>query len=110
MRFGLFFSGSNEKPADLGESQYALMLHAARFADRNAFAFVSTPERHFSRAGALFPNPALTSAALAVTTSGIQVRAGCVTSPLHDPVRLVEDWSVVDQLSGGRVALGLDCG
>ncbi|HEX5494936.1 MAG TPA: MupA/Atu3671 family FMN-dependent luciferase-like monooxygenase [Mycobacteriales bacterium] len=110
MRFGLFFFGSHEIPADPGESPYAVLLEAARFADRNAFEFVSTPERHFTRFGGLFPNPALTSAAIAATTTRVQVRAGSLVPPLSDVVRLVEDWSMVDLISNGRVGLCFDTG
>lgn len=110
MRFGVFFGGFHYGPPDLGESPYALVLEAARFADRNAFAFISTPERHFTRIGGLFPNPALTSAAIAAVTDSVQIRAGSIVAPLHDPVRIVEDWSAVDVLSGGRVALSFEPG
>lgn len=110
MRFGLFFGGSAEIPAGLGESPYSLLIEAARFADRNGFAFVATPERHFARFAGLFPNPALTSAALAVATARVQIRPGGIVSPLHDTVGLVEDWSMVDLLSGGRIGLAFDAG
>jgi natural product biosynthesis luciferase-like monooxygenase protein len=110
MRFGVFFGGFHHSTPDLGESPYSPVLEAARFADRNAFAFVSTPERHFSRFGGLFPNPALTAAALAAATSSIQIRAGSILAPLHDPLRIVEDWSVVDVMSGGRVGLAFEPG
>jgi natural product biosynthesis luciferase-like monooxygenase protein len=58
----------------------------------------------------LFPNPAVTSAALATITRRIQLRAGSVVLPLHHPVRVAEEWSVVDNLSGGRVGLSIASG
>jgi natural product biosynthesis luciferase-like monooxygenase protein len=30
--------------------------------------------------------------------------------PLHDPIRVAEEWAVVDNLSGGRTGLGVACG
>jgi alkanesulfonate monooxygenase SsuD/methylene tetrahydromethanopterin reductase-like flavin-dependent oxidoreductase (luciferase family) len=30
--------------------------------------------------------------------------------PLHDPLRVAEDWSVIDQLSAGRVGLSFASG
>jgi natural product biosynthesis luciferase-like monooxygenase protein len=48
--------------------------------------------------------------ALATITSHVQLRAGSVVLPLHHPVRVAEEWSVVDNLSGGRVGLAVATG
>lgn len=103
MDFGLFYfdgEGSVRRP-----NQYRLLIDSARFADENGFTAVWTPERHFHAFGGLYPNPAITSAALATLTRNVQIRAGSVVAPLHHPVRLAEDWAVIDNLSGGRVAM-----
>jgi natural product biosynthesis luciferase-like monooxygenase protein len=62
------------------------------------------------RVGGLFPNPAVTGAAVAVVTERIQVRAGSVVAPLHHVARIAEEWSVVDHLSGGRAGISLASG
>src|ERR1044071_6353851 len=49
-------------------------------------------------------------AAIAATTKQIQIRAGSVVLPLHNPVRVAEEWSVVDNLSNGRVGLSFASG
>ena len=69
-----------------------------------------TPERHFHEFGGLYPNPALTSAAVAVVTEHVEIRAGSVVLPLHNPILVAEDWSVVDNLSNGRVGLSFASG
>ena len=69
-----------------------------------------TPERHFHAFGGLYPNPSVTSAAIAAITERIQIRAGSVVLPLHNPIRVAEEWSVVDNLSGGRVGLSFASG
>jgi natural product biosynthesis luciferase-like monooxygenase protein/thioester reductase-like protein len=102
----LFYFGNDEHPDD----GYRLLLDGARFADEHEFAAVWTPERHFHPFGGRFPNPALTSAAVAAVTGRLSIRAGSVVLPLHDPVRVAEQWSVVDNLSGGRVALSAASG
>jgi natural product biosynthesis luciferase-like monooxygenase protein len=91
-------------------AHYRLLLDAARLADTAGFTGIWTPERHFDQFGGVFPNPALTSAALAMATERIQLRAGSVISPLHDPLLVAEDWSVVDNLSGGRAAVSFGSG
>lgn len=107
MKFGLlFFAALGD---DAGEA-YRLMLDAARRADDLGLAFVSTPERHFHRFGGAFPNPAATSAALAAVTRRLQIRAGSVVTPLHPTLRVVEDFAMVDCLSGGRAAISVGSG
>jgi len=108
MKFSLIFfsgDGSSDQP-----DKYRLLLESAAFADRNGFAAVWTPERHFQAIGGLYPNPSVLSAAIAATTSNIQLRAGSVVLPLHHPIRVAEDWAVVDNLSGGRVAISVATG
>lgn len=106
--FSLFFFA-----ASAGESNaegYRLVLDAARFADTHGFEAVWTPERHFHAFGGLYPNPSVMSAALATITERIGLRSGSVVSPLHETVRLVEEWSLVDNLSNGRVGLAFAAG
>jgi natural product biosynthesis luciferase-like monooxygenase protein len=107
MDFSLFFFSNYKVRSD---NKYHLLLESARFADRHGFKAVWTPERHFHEFGGLFPNPSVTSAALAMITSRLELRSGSVVSPLHDAVRIAEEWSVVDNLSRGRVALSFASG
>lgn len=108
MDFSLIFFSGNGGTED--RDKYDLVIEAARFADRHGFAAVTTPERHFQPVGGLFPNPAVLSAALAMVTERIQLRAGSVVIPLHDPLRVAEEWAVVDNLSKGRVAISCATG
>jgi natural product biosynthesis luciferase-like monooxygenase protein/amino acid adenylation domain-containing protein/FkbM family methyltransferase len=106
--FSLFYFASDEHKNN-GDI-YRLLIEGAKFADRHNFSAVWTPERHFHAFGGLYPNPSVTSAALATITERIQIRAGSVVLPLHDPVRVAEEWSVVDNLSKGRVAISFASG
>jgi natural product biosynthesis luciferase-like monooxygenase protein len=108
MDFGIMFFSSAGQNAD--GDKYRLLLEAARFADAHGFRCVWTPERHFHQFGGLFPNPSVTAAALSTITSNLQIRAGSLISPLHNPIRITEEWSVVDNLSGGRVAVSFGSG
>lgn len=102
-----FFSDDGSKSSD---DKYRLVLESAKFADQHGFTAVWTPERHFQDFGGLYPNPSVLSAALAVLTERIQIRAGSVALPLHHPVRVAEEWSLVDNLSHGRVAVSFASG
>jgi len=106
MKFSLFFFSSDSESRE----PYRLLLEAARFADQNGFDAIWTPERHFDRFGGCFANPALTSAALAMVTRNVQLRSGSLISPLHDVLRIAEEWAMVDQLSNGRAAISFGSG
>lgn len=100
--FSLYFFGDYPH-AD--HAKYSLIMAASEFADRHGFHALWFPERHFNSFGALFPNPSVLAAALAARTSRIRLHAGSVVLPLHHPVRVAEEWSVVDNISGGRAGL-----
>jgi natural product biosynthesis luciferase-like monooxygenase protein len=103
MQFSLFYFSSNE--AEFQKDKYRLFLEGAKFADDHEFSAVWIPERHFHPFGGIFPNPSVLASALAMTTKRIRIRAGSVVLPLHSPIRVAEEWSVVDNLSDGRVDL-----
>ena len=108
IQFSLFYFASDE--GENAADKYRLLLEGAKFADRNGFAAVWTPERHFGAFGGLYPNPSVTSAALAAITRSIGIRAGSCVSPLHSPIRIAEEWAVVDNISGGRVGISFASG
>ncbi|RKH18541.1 amino acid adenylation domain-containing protein, partial [Corallococcus sp. CA041A] len=90
--------------------KYELLMEGAKFADANGFSAVWTPERHFHSFGGLYPQPAVISAAVAAVTKHLHVRSGSVVLPLHDPLIIAEQWSVVDNVSQGRVGLSVATG
>jgi natural product biosynthesis luciferase-like monooxygenase protein len=110
MDFGLFYFAADSGSSTAGGNAYRLLIEGAKFADTHDFTTVWTPERHFHAFGGLYPNPAVTTAALATITSRVALRAGSVVLPLHNPLRVAEDWSVIDQISGGRVGLSFASG
>ncbi len=108
--FSLMFFASDEGASDDAADKYKLLLASAKFGDSHGFAAVWTPERHFHAFGGLYPNPSVTSAAIAAVTERIQIRAGSVVAPLHSPIRIAEEWALVDNLSGGRVGVSFASG
>jgi natural product biosynthesis luciferase-like monooxygenase protein len=106
--FSLFYFAADNSQS--GADKYRLYLEGAKFADQHGFEAVWTPERHFHVSGGLYPSPSVLSAGLATLTERIKLRAGSVVVPLHHSIRVAEEWSIVDNLSGGRVGLSFTSG
>lgn len=107
--FSLFYfasDGSQESVAD----KYHLLLEGAKFGDKHGFSAIWTPERHFHAFGGLYPNPSVASAAIASITEHIKIRSGSCVLPLHNPIRVAEEWALVDNLSKGRVGISFAAG
>lgn len=108
MKFGIMFFGG--RAVATRGPKYKLVLDAARYADSHGFGSVWTPERHFDEFGGLYPNPSVLGAGIATITNQLQIRSGSLISPLHHTVRIAEEWSVVDNLSNGRVGISFGSG
>jgi len=108
MKFGLFYFADSNSLS--GGNKYRLYMDGAKFADQHGFTSIWTPERHFHPKGGLYPNPSVLSSALATITERIHLRAGSVVMPLHNPLRVAEEWSIVDNLSGGRAGISFVSG
>ncbi|MBN8739346.1 MAG: hypothetical protein BGP24_06815 [Lysobacterales bacterium 69-70] len=106
--FSLSFFGRYER--EYRADKYDLLFAGARYADANGYAALWVPERHFHPFGGFSPNPSVTAAALARETSRIALRAGSVVIPLHHPIRVAEEWALVDNLSNGRVGIAAASG
>lgn len=103
----LFFSSYNNKSAS---GKYDFIIDSAKYADSNGFKAIWVPERHFHEFGGLYPNPVVLCSALSMVTKNIELRSGSVVAPLHDAIRIAEDWSMVDNLSGGRIGVSFASG
>ncbi len=108
IEMSLFYFASDE--GENVQDKYRLLIEGAKFADENGFVAVWTPERHFHAFGGLYPNPSVAGAAIAVLTKRVQIRAGSCVLPLHNPIRVAEEWSLVDNLSKGRVGISVASG
>lgn len=108
IQFSLFYFASADSEG--AQSHYEMLIEGAKLADQLGLTAVWTPERHFHAFGGMYPNPSLTNAALAMITGRIHLRAGSVVLPLHHPIRVAEEWALVDQLSRGRVGIAFASG
>lgn len=67
------------------------------------------PEHHFTR-GSAIPDPLMVLASVAALTSTIRLGTTSYLLPLRQPVLAAEQVAVLDQLSNGRVTLGIGRG
>jgi natural product biosynthesis luciferase-like monooxygenase protein len=67
-------------------------------------------EHHFTEYGGILPRPQILLAALAQRTRTIRLGTAVSLVPFDNPVRLAEDFGLVDVLSGGRLEFGVGRG
>lgn len=107
-KFSLYYFGNYQ--SEFTDDKYELLLEGAKYADQHGFEAVWIPERHFHAFGGFSPNPSVVAAALARETQRVRIHAGSVVLPLHNPIRVAEEWSVVDNLSHGRIGISFASG
>ena len=86
--------------------EYADILRLAVLAEACGFESVWLSEHH-GAADSYLPSLPVMAAAIAAVTSRIEVGFGVVLAPFQHPLRFAEDCAVVDQLSRGRLSVGL---
>ena len=80
----------------------------AVLAEEHGFDTVTIGHHHFMPGNAADPLTFL--ATVAARTSTVRVGTGIFQLPIHNPVRVAEQVATIDQLSGGRVTLGVGMG
>lgn len=104
------FTGQIPRGSDRSfHRDYTDAIELVRLAEDEGFDSAWVSEHHGSADGYL-PSLLPLLAAMAARTSRIELGTGVVLAPFHDPLRLAEDFAVVDQISGGRVICGLGIG
>ena len=105
MEFGIFEQlpcADHQTPAD----RYADTISQAQLADALGFNAVWLAELHFNPRFSVLPAPLLLGSAIAQTTQRLKIATAVNLMPLHHPVRLAEEFAVLDLLSRGRAILG----
>ncbi|MDO8616840.1 MAG: LLM class flavin-dependent oxidoreductase [Dehalococcoidia bacterium] len=108
MKFGmlhLFENPMDRTEKEIVDEQFDIMVRAEEY----GFDSVWPAEHHFSEYG-YCASPAVTLAAVAARTKRIRLGTGVVVLPLNHPVRVAEDFAIVDLMSDGRVDLGVGRG
>ena len=109
MKFGLFClmprRDTRKSPGQIVREA----LEHAKLAEALGFETVWFAEHHFSNYS-MIPSPLMMCAYAAGVTRIIKLGTGVVVLPLYEPVRLVEEIAFVDQVSDGRLQLGIGSG
>ena len=107
-QFTLGYFTQVPSPADQpARRTYDELIESIVAAEEIGYDSVWIGQHHFSPEDGGVPSPLVVLAAAAARTKRIQLGTAVVALPFEHPIRLAEDLSVLDELSGGRVQVGL---
>jgi alkanesulfonate monooxygenase SsuD/methylene tetrahydromethanopterin reductase-like flavin-dependent oxidoreductase (luciferase family) len=107
-QFTLGFFTQVPSPADQAARRtYDELIESIVAAEEIGYDSVWIGQHHFSPEDGGVPSPLVVLAAAAARTTRIQLGTAVVALPFEHPIRLAEDLSVLDEISGGRVQVGL---
>ena len=110
MRLGLYFDLRNPAPwARPWPEVYGRALDLVVEAERLGAASVWFSEHHLFTDGYL-PQPLTFAAAAAARTSRVRIGTAVLVAALRPAALIAEEAAVIDQLSGGRLELGIGAG
>jgi natural product biosynthesis luciferase-like monooxygenase protein len=107
VKFGYYLLNTYVPELD-GESPelYARWLEQIDAAEDLGFDSLWVTEHHFRYFGGMMPSPSVLLAAAAQRTRNMRLGAAVSILPMHNPLRIAEEFAMVDLLSNGRVILG----
>jgi alkanesulfonate monooxygenase SsuD/methylene tetrahydromethanopterin reductase-like flavin-dependent oxidoreductase (luciferase family) len=88
-----------------GTDFYRSYIDAMAYAEDCGFDLVGCNEHHFSPYG-LMANPNLIAAALTQRTTRAKIAVFGNLVPLNNPIRIAEEYAMLDVMSGGRLVAG----
>ncbi|MCH2173450.1 LLM class flavin-dependent oxidoreductase, partial [Myxococcota bacterium] len=91
-----------------GADPYSKTYELARIAEEAGFDTATIGHHHFMPGNQ--SDPLTFMAAVAVRTTTLRVGTGIFILPAHNPVRVAEQVATIDQISGGRISLGVGSG
>ena len=109
LQFGVF--DHIEPVPGLGlQEVYNLRLEQLEVLDKAGYYAYHLAEHHTPAVHSLAPSQNVFLAAVSQRTTNIRFGPGVCVLPLHHPVRLIEEISMLDHLSGGRMEVGVGRG
>jgi len=109
MDFGIFILMQQRNKHKTSYEILRDAVEQTRLADELGFGAAWYAEHHFSNYG-LCSSPLTMIAHCAAVTRKIRLGTGIVVAPLYTPARLIADVAMVDQLSDGRLNVGIGSG
>jgi alkanesulfonate monooxygenase SsuD/methylene tetrahydromethanopterin reductase-like flavin-dependent oxidoreductase (luciferase family) len=106
MRFA-HFSHVWTKSGMTPHQRYEQLWREIQLCDEVGFDYAFSVEHHFTPRESWMSSPSMFIAAAAARTKNIRLGAMGYIVPLHQPVRLLEEVALADQISNGRVEVGL---
>lgn len=104
------FSHVWNRPDTTPAERYALLWRELALADELGFDYGFAVEHHFSPHESWMPAPSVYCAGAAAHTRRMRIGPMGYVAPLYDPLRIVEEAAVLDQVLDGRLELGLVSG
>src|SRR3954454_13341897 len=106
---GVKFSLSLPLLVDLSASEpFRETFELAVIAEEAGFDTATIGHHHFMPGN--LADPLTFLAAVAARTSTLRLGTGIFQLPIHNPVRVAEQVATIDQISGGRISLGVGLG
>jgi natural product biosynthesis luciferase-like monooxygenase protein len=111
MRFGAHYLPTYVPELDGPEPEfYRRMFEQTELLDALGYRDVWVTEHHFHEYGGTIPHPPTFLAAVARGTHQIHLGVAISVLPMHNPLRVAEDYAMVDVISGGRLEFGVGRG
>ena len=97
---------AHEYSSEVGEHSMQLVLDQAELADQVGFDWISIAEHHYAPFS-ITPNPMVMAEAMTRVVKKAKIALLGPDIPILNPVRVAEEFAMVDTLSGGRVIAGM---
>ena len=109
LQFGVF--DHIEPVPGLGlQETYNLRMEQIEILDKAGYYAYHLAEHHTPAVHSLAPSQNVFLAAVSQRTKNIRFGPGICVLPLHHPVQLIEEYCMLDHLSGGRLEIGVGRG
>jgi alkanesulfonate monooxygenase SsuD/methylene tetrahydromethanopterin reductase-like flavin-dependent oxidoreductase (luciferase family) len=109
MHFSAFLTSRTDRPEHDNEVIHGMIDHAID-AEKRGFDAIFLPDHHFTGYAPPASDPMMFASYLAAIIPRVKFGFSVQTVPLHHPVRFAERIALLDQLTDGRILVGIASG